>query len=489
MDKKTAIFAKNLVDNFLISYISKICNRDENMVNEFQKSILYSETIVPLDNSKAVLSALKDPDNVDSQTEVYTTRILSRFQNYNATVDYLNKMELDFANRTGWIKSLVNHCVERVSNLLAYDNKELDDKTAEYIAVGPSFLLCIYISYKYPKYFNNTEIQQIVDGFRDDLKNVDTLYDSKEMESKEYEKLENDTIHYFGQKAGCLLLGSLDEDFFNTMPIIKTILDKYNHTTVRDALNDPGQIVQKLKELGYITYDNGKVTTPDILFWYFSAYTSYISNQLLEILEKEESHLRTIDENTAKLVKLEAKVKKLTEENARLTNENDALNKNLHTTERSVSEKIDATVAEKNILINRLQDTIDKLNVNNIKNISLDTADEDVINIFPNIKLNEYKKELPNLTGKSVLFVGGRLGREKLEELFASSTVYHINSDDFALLKNKIDVDFVIFLTDVNSHAMLNLVKSKYTKIIYLNNSSTSYLKSLAENKSDSSIL
>lgn len=489
MDKKTSIFAKNLVDNFLIRYVSKICNGDENMVNEFQKSILYSETIVPLDNSKAVLSALKDPDNVDSQTEVYTTRILSRFQNYNATVDYLNKMELDFANRMDWIKSLVNHCVERVSNLLAYDNKELDDKTAEYIAVGPSFLLCLYISYKYPKYFNNAEIQQLLAGFVDDLKNVDTLYDSKEMESKEYEKLENDTIHYFGQKAGCLLLGSLDENFFNTMPIIKSILDKYNHTTVRDALNDPDQIVQKLKELGYITYENGQVATPDILFWYFSAYTSYISNQLLEILDKEESHLRTIDDNTTKLIKLEAKVKKLTEENTRLTSDNDALNTKLHATESSVNEKIDATVTEKNILINRLQDTIDKLNLSNIKNISSDTEDDDLINIFPNIKSNEYKKELPDLSGKSVLFVGGRLGRVKLEEIFSKSNVYHINSDDFALLKNKIDVDDVIFFTDVNSHAMLNLVKSKYTNIIYLNNSSTSYLKSLIVSKSDSSIL
>jgi regulator of replication initiation timing len=479
MDKKTTIFAKNFIENFMISYLSKICNGDEHLVKELQMSLLYSEKIVPFNNSKAVLSFLNDLDNVDVETEPYIEKILSRFQNYNATVDFLNKMELDFANRTDWINSLVNHCVERVNDLLAYDSKELAVQAKEFISVGPSFLLCLYISYKYPKYFSTTEIQQLVYGFRDDLKNVDTLYDSRGMESKEYAKLEADTIQYFGQKAGCLLLGSLDEDFFNTMPVIKTILDKYNHTTVRDALNDPDQIVQKLKELGYITYENGQVTIPDILFWYFSAYTSYISNQLLEILDKEESHLRTIDENTTKLIKLEAKVKKLTEENARLTSENDVLNKKLHATESSVNEKIDAVVAEKNILINRLQDTIDKLNLSNIKNISSDTEDDDLINIFPNIKSNEYRKELPDLSGKSVLFVGGRLGREKLEEIFSGSNVYHINADDFALLKNKIDVDDVIFFTDVNSHAMLNLVKSKYTNITYLNNSSTSYLKSL----------
>lgn len=95
-----------------------------------------------------------------------------------------------------------------------------------------------------------------------------------------------------------------------------------------------------------------------------------------------------------------------------------------------------------------MQETIDKLTLK-IKDFEAthsptshnDPIDNEITEEITHIEI----EHLPSIDNKTVLFVGGRLNKNDLTNIFPQTNVLHVSSEDISLLKNSPKVDMVVF--------------------------------------------
>ena len=481
LHKNVIQFYFSFYKSFFINFCEKIIKNEE-LLSVLKISIFHDESISSYKfvENKTVMGEVIDfisncQNNISPDAEIILQEIYERFshKSIQSIISYLNELLHEVETRQEWLSVIIVLCNERTNNILAAIQNEC---TVNDITMKPSYLTILFIAMKYPNYFKTSEISIIMDGAKKDMVHVDDYYDP----SKKRAEFESQVIKTFGHSASSIYLYSDTDQHFESHEIVKILLKENGSENLKTAYENPKGLFFKLKSLKMTSLqEDDTLQIPQRLAWYFMEYCTFLFKELNKIYK---NHNELHDQHA----KDQHDIKSVNEQIKKLENKNNELANNLKYTEEkfkelneTFSKNINDSVFNKQVTINRMQDTIDTqvLRISELENLLLKNAiEKEKIYILDESK-NDLEQLIPDISNKTVLFLGGRNSKFELCNMFSKTSVLHYSPDELSSLKHIPKVDEVVFFTDVNSHAMFYYIKPYFDNILYINNSSKSTLK------------